>query len=89
MSIGNCPRCGAPSDDENELCYQCALRRVAAVFNETDCDDVSISAHTSHSDEKRPRYNPEQCEHLNSIGHNDYDRYCFDCQRELINYDRY
>lgn len=29
MSIGNCPRCGAQTDDENDLCYQCALRRIA------------------------------------------------------------
>lgn len=52
MAIGNCPRCGAETDDENELCYQCALRRVHAVLGDVDCDDVSITAIESHPHEK-------------------------------------
>jgi hypothetical protein len=36
MSIGNCPRCGAETDDENDLCYQCALRRVNIELAEID-----------------------------------------------------
>lgn len=47
MAIGNCPRCGAQTDDENDLCYQCALRRIhdslmsqADYFYDHPCRDV-------------------------------------------------
>jgi len=88
MSIGNCPRCGGATEIKNDLCYQCALRRVAEIYSPGERDDVSISKFQVKrpTDSRVPDL--EACEHLNSIGQDEYDRYCFDCNRVLVNYDR-
>jgi len=62
MSIGNCPRCGAQTDDENDLCYQCALRRMKIELSDIDFTPYPLPIYGGN----------EQCKHAFEYVTNDF-----------------
>lgn len=69
MAISNCPRCGAQTNDENDLCYQCALRRIDTTFeHERNLIDEYEELYAAHFGFVYPMPQPEplRCDYCNA-----------------------